>query len=274
MKKKNFLNKMKVYDCFNFFNEIDLLEIRLNELDDVVDYFVIVESEKTHQNNPKPLYYQEISNNEKFIKFKDKIINIVVKGDKFRDDTWYNEKYQFNSILDGLISAEDEDIIILGAADEIPRNSVIKSIKENYNGDMYVLLLNFYYFYLDTKYNHNGRIDWNGNLLIKKKNINVELYEILKVRQYHQNIIPNGGWHFSFMGNAKHAITKINSYAHNEFKHINEDAMNTLLEDLRDPLGRDGFTNFFGYEPIENLPFYVQNNLELFKKNLHQFLKK
>jgi beta-1,4-mannosyl-glycoprotein beta-1,4-N-acetylglucosaminyltransferase len=265
---------MKVYDCFNFFNEIDLLEIRLNELDDVVDYFVIVESEKTHQNNPKPLYYQEISNDEKFIKFKNRIINIVVKGDEFKDDTWYNEKHQFNRILDGLISAEDDDIIILGAADEIPRNYVIKSIKENFSSGMYVLLLNFYYFYLDTKYEHNRRRDWKGNILIKKKSINVELYEILKLRQNHLNTVSNGGWHFSFMGDAKHAITKINSYAHNEFKHINEDSMIKLFEDLKDPLGREGFTNFYGHEPIENLPIHVQNNLELFKKNLHQFLKK
>lgn len=265
---------MKVYDCFNFFNEIDLLEIRLHELNDVVDYFVIVESEKTHQNNPKPLYYQEVSNDEKFIKFKDKIINIIVKSDEFKNDTWYNEKHQFNRILDGLTGADDNDIIILGAADEIPRNSVIKSIKENYSSDLYVLLLNFYYFYLDTKYEHNGQKDWRGNILIKKKDITTELYEVLKKRQYHLNTVTNGGWHFSFMGDVKHAITKINSYAHDEFKHINEDTISELLKNLKDPLGRDGFTNFYGHEPVTNLPSHVQNNVELFKKYLHQFLKK
>ena len=67
---------MKIYDCFNFFNELDLLEIRLNTLKDSVDYFVIVESNVTHSGQFKPLYYEE--NKERFKSFEDKIIHYVV----------------------------------------------------------------------------------------------------------------------------------------------------------------------------------------------------
>ena len=49
----------KIYDCFNFFNELDLLEIRLNTLYDIVDYFVIIESNLTHSGEVKPFYYED-----------------------------------------------------------------------------------------------------------------------------------------------------------------------------------------------------------------------
>ena len=66
----------KVYDCFTFFNEFELLEIRLNELDSVVDKFVLVEASKTHQGKEKPLFYNE--NKDRFKKFQDKIIHVIV----------------------------------------------------------------------------------------------------------------------------------------------------------------------------------------------------
>ena len=69
-------DKSKVYDCFTFFNEFELLEIRLNELNPVVDKFVLVEATKTHQGKEKPLFYNE--NKDRFEKFKDKIIHVIV----------------------------------------------------------------------------------------------------------------------------------------------------------------------------------------------------
>lgn len=65
-----------VYDCFSFFNELDLLEIRLNTLDSIVDKFILVESTLTHTGNQKPLFYAE--NKSRFKKFNDKIIHIIV----------------------------------------------------------------------------------------------------------------------------------------------------------------------------------------------------
>mgnify|MGYP003659202461 CR=1 FL=1 len=71
----------KIYDCFQFFNELDILDIRLNELDSEVDYFIVVEAELSHQLKPKPLYFEE--NKKRYSKFLHKIIHLVVPANEF-----------------------------------------------------------------------------------------------------------------------------------------------------------------------------------------------
>src|SRR3972149_9714059 len=95
---------VKIYDCFTFFNELEILNIRLNELYNSVDHFVIVESTKTSDGKSKPLYYE--NNKNLFSKFSNKIIHIVVNN--FEDKNI--EKAQKNAILKGLIDANDNDI--------------------------------------------------------------------------------------------------------------------------------------------------------------------
>ena len=70
---------MKIYDCFTFFNELDLLDIRLHMLNDVVDYFVIVEIKKTHTGADKGLFFEE-PNKDKYSQYKNKIIHIMMLG--------------------------------------------------------------------------------------------------------------------------------------------------------------------------------------------------
>jgi len=113
-----------IYDCFTFFNELDLLELRLHILNDVVDKFVLVEATKTHSNIEKELYYQ--NNKKRFKKYSDKIIHIVV--DKFPEyiDSWTFEKYQRDCIISGLKRCEPNDVIIISDADEIPNPEKIK----------------------------------------------------------------------------------------------------------------------------------------------------
>jgi hypothetical protein len=83
-------------------------------------------------------------------------------------------------------------------------------------------------------------------------------------------LIPNGGWHFSFMGDAACAIDKVKSYAHSEFKDISVSRMNYLFENLKDPLGRETTTWFHSHEPLKELPQYVQDNVDKFKQYIHQ----
>ena len=64
---------MKIYDCFMYFDEEVVLDVRLNTLDPFVDYFVIVESRFTHKGGARDLKF----NHKKFEKFKDKIIYLV-----------------------------------------------------------------------------------------------------------------------------------------------------------------------------------------------------
>lgn len=116
-----------LYDCFTFFNELDLLEIRLNILNDSVDKFVIVEATRTQNNKEKCLYFEE--NKARFAKFEDKIIHVVVKEFPQKLEQWTIENYQRNEIMRGLVNCKDDDVIIISDLDEIPNPKYIKKYK-------------------------------------------------------------------------------------------------------------------------------------------------
>ena len=107
---------MKIYDCFSYWDEDLLLDTRLNILNEYVDHFVIVEGNKTWQNNPKKLRF----NLDNFQKFKNKIIYIPVEDLPEGDDPYKRENHQRNAISRGLKNASDDDIIIISDLDEIP----------------------------------------------------------------------------------------------------------------------------------------------------------
>ena len=176
---------MKVYDCFLFFNEIDLLKLRMNILNDVVDFFVIVESNKTFTYKDKKLFFDE--NKELFYEFKDKIIHVVIDDTpesfgvlkyinepttidektknlvlKYVDEStgwnhnlkehrqWGVETYQRESIIKGLINCNDEDIVIISDLDEIPNPEEIKKMVETINdSDVFEFKQNMYYYYIN-----------------------------------------------------------------------------------------------------------------------------
>jgi beta-1,4-mannosyl-glycoprotein beta-1,4-N-acetylglucosaminyltransferase len=104
---------MRIYDCFSYWDEDLLLEFRLNILNDYVDYFVIVEGNKTWQNNFKNLNF----NINKFSKFKDKIIYIPVEDLPDGDDPYKRENHQRNAIIRGLTNASKNDLIIISDLD-------------------------------------------------------------------------------------------------------------------------------------------------------------
>ena len=118
---------MKIYDCFSYWDEDLLLDLRLNILDDFVDYFVIVEGNKTWQNNSKKLKF----NKDNFSKFKDKIIYIPVEDMPDGDNPYIRENYQRNAISRGLNHASDDDYIIISDLDEIPNPKKIQSFNKN-----------------------------------------------------------------------------------------------------------------------------------------------
>ena len=115
-----------IYDCFSYLDEDLLLNLRLNILNKYVDYFVIVEGNRTWQNNSKELKFDI----KKYEKFKDKIIYIKVTDFPDGRDPYLRENHQRNSILKGLINSKDQDIIIISDLDEIPNPEVIKNFKK------------------------------------------------------------------------------------------------------------------------------------------------
>ena len=117
---------MKIYDCFSYWDEDLLLELRLNILEKFVDYFVIIEGNKTWQNNFKKLQF----NLEKFKKFKHKIIYVPVEDMPEGKNPWVRENFQRNCIERGLSRSSEDDLIIISDLDEIPNPDAINKFKK------------------------------------------------------------------------------------------------------------------------------------------------
>ena len=107
---------MKIYDCFSYWDEDLLLDLRLNILNDYVDYFVIVEGNKTWQNNPKKLQF----NIDNYKKFKEKIIYVAVEDMPAGNNPYLRENHQRNAIARGILNADEDDLILISDLDEIP----------------------------------------------------------------------------------------------------------------------------------------------------------
>ena len=233
-----------IYDCFLFYNEFELLEIRLHELNDVVDYFVLVEANKTHVLKDKELFFDK--NKDKFSKFLDKIIHVVVREHPknkalldFRGTNHSVENYHRNFISKGLIGAKKNDIILISDVDEIPRKSIIEKINTIKMPCTFNLHLYYYYlnFALQGKYKNTP-----STVAVKFGN--------MKLPQYYRNnrgkvkswpIIDNAGWHFSYMGGFERIIKKLESYAHQEKntkKYKNIDYLKSKLERGEDIFSR------------------------------------
>ncbi len=120
---------MAIYDCFTFFNEIDLLKIRLSLLNEYIDYFVIVEMNKTQRGIEKDFNFEKHIN--EFEKYRKKIIYIKVDDSPHYSGIygdWKLENFQRNCIMRGLNECEPEDIIIISDLDEIPNPDIIANI--------------------------------------------------------------------------------------------------------------------------------------------------
>jgi beta-1,4-mannosyl-glycoprotein beta-1,4-N-acetylglucosaminyltransferase len=244
-----------IYDCFIFFNELDLLEIRLNTLNDVVDKFVLVEATKTHSNKSKPLYFEK--NKARFSKFLHKIEHIIVDDYPPYEDSWTYENHQRNCIELGLKNCQPGDIIIISDCDEIPNP---KTIIENKDvAGIKVLEQNLYYYYLN--YISEVQTNWllGTRMLTYKDFLNglddaefpEEAYlkrtinqgtTATKIRFAQGKILQNGGWHFSYLGGAKKISEKIKAFSHQEFnnrKNANIKNIETAIANGNDIFGRD-----------------------------------
>lgn len=252
----------KIYDCFIFNNELDLLEIRLNILKDIVDKFILVEGKKTFQNSKKELYY--LSNKERFEHFHDKIIHIVVDEDLFIENTWSNERLSFNKILEGLSDARDDDLICISSLDEIPDPNVIRFIKGNINEHVH-LRQRFYYYYLNTRFNNNGDINWIGTSILPYGILKTqEPYDCYLADKNRKPILENAGWHFAFLGGTDLIYNKLQSYSHNEYNYINKMEIEERCKNLIDPLNRSN-VRFYRVENIDDLPFYIKENVKKYE---------
>ena len=279
----------RVFDVFIFFNELDLLDIRLNALNDKVDFFVLVESTISFSGKPKRLYYQE--NKHLFEKFNHKIIHHII------DDTpnsfeeirarflnpkdeleknialhclttsnvppgevhWLREFYQKENMRRALTLSpvEKEDICFISDLDEIWNPELDYELEDD---NIYKLKQLVYLCFL----NNRSSEDWNGTIYSKYKNIygsSVNHLDTQSKTKY--TLVENGGWHFTYQGGSESIKTKIENFGHQEYNNDSiKNRVNELLENNQDVLGR---TNFQFWTDESQLPKYLLDNKEKYK---------
>lgn len=217
---------MKIFDCFTFYNELDLLELRLELLYEHVDHFVIVEATKTFQNSDKPLYYQK--NQKRFKKYSNKIIHVVVDNLP-GGDPWMNERFQRDAIMSGLTAADGDDIAIIGDVDEILRPN---SIQEMRNSTSEVFGFRMPYFNFKLNYMLIGNSEsYNVWTTATKVKLITSPEEFRRTRSklnklnYGFNdgkikLLEHSGWHFTYLGDDDFIRTKIKSFSHAELNKL------------------------------------------------------
>lgn len=293
---------MKIFDCFMYYNEDTILDLRLNYLNHFVDHFVIVESTFNHRGEKKKLNF----NINKFSNFKKKIKYFILDDqpkniDKIKNEDTEQEKsvkyilngykrdhFQRNYILNGINDADPEDLIIISDIDEIPNlNKInIDAVKNKlifFNQKMCYYKFNLY------QKNYN----WTGTKACKKKNlISPQWLRDIKTKKYpiwrldalfskkkYSDIyfVKNGGWHFSYLNTPKLIEEKLRSYTHHREYDLNPMGISNIEKKIKNResiynLCVDQRKNQFSKGVkldilnINELPEYIGNNYEKFKE--------
>ena len=271
-------DRRRIWDCFTFFNELELLEIRLHTLDPVVDRFVLVEATRTHSGKPKPLYFQE--NKALFERFASKIVHVIVDEYPEFETTWSYENHQRNGIMQGLEECCLNDIVMISDLDEIPCPDAVTLCKEL--DGVTVLRQKFYYYYLNYQKQENPYWDQGTRVLTFSELVtwfdrHESDYHGCNLRSVNDGSTPNqirfikgrllenGGWHFSYLGGIERVMHKIDSYAHQEH---NNDRFNTVANIGRAvETGTDHMGLGFKFQAVElddTFPRYILDNREKF----------
>ena len=292
---------MKIFDCFMYFDEEIVLDLRLNVLDKYVDYFVIVESVFTHKGEKRTLKFDI----DKFEKFKHKIIyliydkepiniqtvsakdDLIKRSDKNIFNAIHRENGQRNFILNGLKEAENEDLILISDVDEIPNleNLELKKI------DQKIILFRQDMFY----YKFNLRLPnliWTGTKACKKKylktpqwlrNVKDKKFSFYRLDTFFSStkylnikFVDNGGWHFTNIKTAAQIEYKLKSYLHHAEFDVNPISKEEIEQVMKNKkaiydLNVDKKVKKFGggkqleKYSIDKLPKFLQNNLIKYK---------
>ena len=293
---------MKIFDCFMYFDEDVVLDVRLNYLNKYVDKFVIIEAKYNHNGETrKPKF--DVKN---FEKFRDKIIYLLIdqEAPKIKDvknlkdidkkageqimNALKRENFQRNYIADGLTEAEDEDWIIISDLDEIPnlKDNNLKSIKSPIV--FFKQLMMYYKFNLII-----NNYPWIGSKACKKKdlispqwlrNIKDRAYSWWRIDTFFSEtkyikvkIIENGGWHFSYLKSPEDIEKKLKSYLHHTEYELNPVGVKNIKEMIINKktiynLKVDSRSNKFDsgnkLEKIDLslLPSYILENKDKFKE--------
>lgn len=221
---------MRVFDCFCFFNELDLLEYRFELLYNYVDYFVIVEANCGFSGKPKPYVLQE--HLSRYDKYKDKIVYWKIGFDKLSDiqssddlelaKCWQREEYQRDAIKDALVSVnvQEEDLIFITDVDEIINSQCVSCIQEHSSNakqtvySLEMILFMYCLHHQDQSIWHKGKaVRW---CLLKDKTTTEIRHQHLSVNATNCVSVRNAGWHLSYFGGVDNIHAKLCNFSHQE----------------------------------------------------------
>ena len=260
----------KVYDCFSFNGEWDLLELRLNTLDPVVDYFVIVESNHTHMGIPKKLHFN--IRDSRISKFSKKI-RFVLVSDMPNKDAWGNDRFQRNASTRGLWDAEPQDLVLVSDCDEIPKpEAVVASRDHPYS--LFGYECTWFYCFINNT-NVQGHPPEIASVGIRASELEKHTpddyrWGIRSVKYPGIWIWPQSGWHFSYLMDKEKIIEKVQNFTHQEF---NNPQVLSKLDPVEaaltgtDLLGREWMTWKLLHRDQLDLPSYIWKNWNQFEKH-------
>ena len=287
---------MRIYDCFMFYDEDLVADLRFNILDEHVTKFVVVESKFTHSGEKRKLLFDI----NKYSKFKNKINYVILenepsnleiindndtadkKNSKYIMNALKRENYQRNGITNGLKEASPDDLILISDVDEIPNLSNLEL--ENINNEIILFKQNFYYYKFNLKLED---MPWLGTKACKYKklkspqwlrNVKDKKYpfwrlDVLFSNKKYSNIkfIEKGGWHFSNMKSPAEIEKKMRTYLHHREYDINplgEEKIKEIIKskksiyNLRADMKNEKFDGTQNLKPTDgsDLPNYIKIN--------------
>jgi beta-1,4-mannosyl-glycoprotein beta-1,4-N-acetylglucosaminyltransferase len=236
-----------IYDCFIFNNELDLLEIRINELKHMEVTHVLVQANKTFTGNPRA-----------FIDIPHaRVMDIRVTDMPEGNDPWERERHQRNAIMRGLGAAKDDDIVIIADSDELPSARAITEFNDKhykYAG----IVMDMYHYFLNCKTDNK----W-GHAKIMKYSFLRGNWVPEEVRHMGYEYSVTGGWHMTYMGGVEAVKNKIRSFSHQEVN------TQTLLDNLerKISIGESLWSNdLLKFVHLDSsFPKYLLDNRERFK---------
>jgi beta-1,4-mannosyl-glycoprotein beta-1,4-N-acetylglucosaminyltransferase len=245
-----------------FFNELEILEVRLYELAPVVEGFILVESTHTHTGKSKPLYYQE--NKERFKDYNIHAYTVPMPyvGDPDHDQIWMNENYQRNALLAGP-SQNPDDLLMISDMDEIPNRELVPTLI----AEPGKIEHRWSYYYLNMILTHRNPFTY-GTVFADRRTVERVSPQRLRECQFSPDMpYVYGGWHLTYMGGPERIKTKLESFAHSEFNssfYKNKKRIEKHMKKGQDLYDRGGM-DFHLIPMDDSFPHLVREQPEKFK---------
>ena len=251
-----------IVDCTMFHWEFDLLELRMKELWNVVDYFIVTESVCDHRGKERDLL---LSNNiDKFNWASNKLIVNVSEKPTDAQSTWDFEKYQRQcSVLDAIniLSLKDNDFLLISDIDEIFRPNIVRAMAKQ--SGRFVIHMPMYYYYVNLFVQ-----DWYHPKASSLKTLS-DPNDMRTGTENNFHYISNGGWHFSYLGSPEQIQYKLKTFAHDEFdseEYTNIENIKNSINSKEDLFHRFGNNKFKIQKIDSSWPTYILENINKYKE--------